>query len=393
MFSPAADRPVGHVCRQPIIGIDASRANRPLRTGVEWYAFHVIQELKKVVPPSFRVVLYSAEPLRDGLENLPPNWESRVLKWPPRRLWTQLRLAWETLARPTDLLFIPVHALPLLGRTRVVNTLHDVAFMPFPQTYGPLERLYQIFITWFAVRRAVKILTNTEFTKKELIERFGAAAGKIAVTPLGFDQALCRPAEPDALQSVLERYNIRQPYFIFLGRLEAKKNLSGLLRAFRSYAEKGGAGDLVLVGKRGYGYEKEHRSLDDMPADIRKRVMETGYACEDDMRFLLSGATALVFPSWYEGFGIPVIEAFACGTPVICSGTTALPEVAGDAALYADPNQPEEFAEQMRHVTTEAGLREGLIAKGRERVRQYSWEKTAAMTWDELKRLLRGSCG
>jgi len=243
----------------PVIGIDASRANASQRTGVEWYAFNVIQGLKKAVPAGRRVVLYSKEPLRDGLEDLPPNWESRVLAWPPRRFWTQLRLSWEMLRRPPDLLFVPAHALPLVLPRRSATTVHDVAFMALPKAYGRLERVYHRLTARFAVKRARLLLTVSDFSKAETLKYFGADPDRIVVTPLGYDRAVYGPAgDAAAAAKVLKRYHIGGPYFLFIGRLEAKKNLAGLLRAFTVFLEKYDAGrgfKLVLVGKRGLGYE------------------------------------------------------------------------------------------------------------------------------------------
>lgn len=373
------------------IGIDASRANYEKRTGTEWYAFNLIQELKSVIPQEHRVILYSTSPLRDGLEKLPPNWESRVLGWPPKRLWTQLRLSWEMLRRPPDLLFVPVHAMPVILPRRSVTTLHDVAFVSTPQAYTIFENWYQRFAVRFAAKHADAVLTVSEFSKKEIVRHFPVKPEKITVTHLGFDAGQCRPIDDEgALADCLKRYDITRPYFLFVGRLETKKNLGGLLRAFRAYHELRGPGHdehrLVLVGKRGYGYEQAMLALKGSEAEWH--VKETGYVCDEDMRYLYGGAEALVFPSWYEGFGLPVIEAFACGTPVIASRTTSIPEVAGSAALLIDPSKPEEIAEAMKRIVREPTLRQELKDKGLARSKAFSWRNTAIKTWDALQKTL-----
>ncbi|MFA6603239.1 MAG: glycosyltransferase family 1 protein [Patescibacteria group bacterium] len=376
-------------CSQPTLGIDASRANAAKRTGTEWYAFHLIQELKAVIPPSTRVVLYSKEPLRDGLENLPPNWESAVLKWPPGKFWTQLRLSWEMLRRPPTALFVPAHTLPLVLPRRSATTLHDVAFMVRKEAYTFAERLYHRFAARFAVRHAAALLTVSEFSKSEIIRFFGAKPEQIAVTPLGYDPKNCRMAESEPeIAAALSRYGIRRPYFLFVGRLEAKKNLSGLLQAFASFiADEPRPGyQLVLVGKRGVGYDaaaSEHAELFG-----KGRVREAGYVCPEDLHFLYSGATALVLPSWYEGFGLPVIEAWACCAPVIASRVASLPEVGGDAVEYCDPAKPESIAEAMRRLAGDNSRRAELIIKGTERLENYSWRRTAELTWETLRPLV-----
>ncbi|HSD11964.1 MAG TPA: glycosyltransferase family 1 protein [Patescibacteria group bacterium] len=372
--------------RVPTIGIDASRANRAQRTGVEWYSYHVIQGLKKLIPSTYRVLLYTEEPLRDGLEEHPPNWENRVLRWPPRRLWTQLRLSWEMLVRPPDLFFVPAHVVPMVTPKRTLTTLHDVAFMALPDAYRPIGRAYLTLMYRIAAARA-HILTVSEFSKGEIVRYFGADPGRITVTPLGFDAGRFGPATDDEIRARLHALGVRRPYFLFVGRLESKKNIGGLIAAFRRYRamRPGDEARLVLVGKSGYGYAREMRALGEAE---KLSVIQKGYVAPDDMRHLYGGATAFVFPSRYEGFGIPVLEAFACGTPVIASDVTSIPEVAGDAALFVNPGDPEDIARAMAKVADDPALRASLAAKGLERVKRYSWASTAEKTWNVMKDML-----
>jgi len=373
------------------IGIDASRANVAERTGTEWYAFHVIEGLKRLVPPDVRVFLYTREPLRDDLKDLPPNWENRVLSWPPRRLWTQLRLSWEMLVRPPDLLFVPVHVVPIILPKRSVTTLHDVAFVTQPAAYGLFERWYQQYAVWAASRHATAILTISEFSKSEIIKYFGTPAGKIFTTPLGYDpRTFFRPTDPAETSRRLRALGIVRPYFFYVGRVEWKKNIATLLRAFKSFKEKAGPADntlLVLAGKLGYGSEEALRPLNE-DEKLRRDVLMPGYVSHEDIRHLYAGALAFVFPSWYEGFGLPLIEAMACGTPVVAARSSCLPEVAGDAAIFADPANAEDLAHTLGRVANEPSLRADLVAKGLVRAPQYSWPKTAEMTWEVLKRNL-----
>lgn len=374
-----------------IIGIDASRANYEKRTGTEWYAYHLIQQLKTIIPAKHRVLLYSTTPLRDGLEKLPPNWESKVLKWPPKRLWTQLRLSWEMYRRPPDLLFVPVHAMPVILPKRSATTLHDVAFMSTPGAYSNSENRYQRFAVKFAVKYADAILTVSHFSKSEIVHYFGADPDKMTVTHLGYDAEMCKPVTDQKLiDDCLARYDVRKPYFLFVGRLEIKKNIVGLLRAFKIFHQHRGPGHveqfLALVGKRGFGYAEAMKELQGSEAEWH--VKETGYVCEDDLRYLYAGAQALVFPSWYEGFGLPIIEAFACGTPVIASRVASIPEVVGDAALLVDPANAEDIAGKMKRIALEPELRLRLIEKGFERAKMFSWRLTAEKTWAALEKTL-----
>lgn len=364
-----------------ILGIDASRAAAARKTGTEWYAYHVIEELKKIVPERHRVILYSAEPLEGESGRLPRHWENLVLAWPPRRLWTQARLSWEMFRRPPDVLFAPAHTLPLICPEKTATVIHDVAFMAGPEWYGFFERLYHRWAARWALWRADSLLTVSEFSKREISAYFGAAADEIAVAHLGADAA-CRPVAAPQARETAARYGVPKgkPYFLFVGRLERKKNIAGLLRAFEFVAAKHSDAYLLLVGKRGFGFDESLSGAD--------RVVEAGYVCAEDVPALYSGAIALVFPSWYEGFGIPVLEAWACGTPVIAAEAGSLPEVAGAAALFADPGNPEAIALAMSRLLGDPSERAHFARLGAERLKEFSWKKTAEAVWRALEPLL-----
>ncbi len=370
--------------RKIVIGIDASRANVAKRTGVEWYAFYLIQELKQLIPDSYQVVLYSREPLTYGLEKFPAHWESRVLAWPPKFLWTQMRLSFEMLIHPPDILFSPVHVLPLLLPKHAIVTVHDVAFMARREAYGFFGMLYLMLMTWYATWRA-HILTVSEFSKSEIVKFFGADPMRMTTTPLGFDTSTFGHVSKETIVTVTRRHEIIDPYFLFVGRLEKKKNLAGLLRAFRIFKEQHDANDsyrLVLIGKRGRGYDEAMQEI--AGSEVGASVRELGYVAQEDIPALYAGATAFVFPSFYEGFGLPVLEAFASGTPVITSHATSLPEVAGNGALYVDPAAPQAIAGAMRRLIADHGLREWLISCGRARANAFTWRATAEKTWEAL---------
>lgn len=377
---------------QKTIAIDASRANRLQRTGVEWYAYHLIQRLKTVIPAEYKVILYTEEPLRDGLEQLPANWASEVLEWPIKgrfRMWSQLRLSWEMLVHAPDLLFIPASMPPMLSPRRMLVTLHDAAFITMPEAYTFLGRMYNWLMYWVAIISST-VLTVSDFSKSELLRLFRPLARfeDIHVTRLGFDAARFHDIEEEEIAFRLKKNGISKPYFLFVGRLETKKNLAGLLKAFRAYRQSRPteATSLVLVGKPGCGYERDILALTD---DIRPYVQQLGYVAPEDMPAIYAGATALTFVSLFEGFGIPMLEAFACGTPVIGSDGTSFPEVAGDAALLVNPTDPAAVAQAMARVMDDAGLRADLRAKGHARVAEFSWEKCALQTWAVIEKMLQ----
>jgi glycosyltransferase involved in cell wall biosynthesis len=379
------------------IAIDASRANVEQKTGVEWYAFHVIQELKRIVPLEYRVVLYSREPLRGPLAELPPLWKSQVLSWPPKVMWSQFRLAWELLWHKPDVFFEPAHIVPFLfPQGRTVNTLHDVAYARFPKAYTPWGWFYFILTTTYAKLRRVRFIAVSEFSKREMVELFRVRPELIDVVPLApsLGNTSESVSESSSQEIVQKKYGIEKPYFLFVGRREAKKNIGRIVAAFGEFCVKNSDANgaapaqLVLVGKKGEGYERELA-----PYRNEKwftNILEHGYAPEADVIALYRGAHAFVFPSLYEGFGIPVLEAMKAECPVITSSTTSLPEVAGNAALLVEPTNVAAITKAMNRIWKEDGLREQLIANGEARVKEYSWKATAQKTWEVLERIAKG---
>ncbi|MBI2099356.1 glycosyltransferase family 4 protein [Candidatus Uhrbacteria bacterium] len=362
------------------LGIDASRANKNQKTGTEVYAWQLIRELQKIIPPETEALLYAREKLESLLALTASNWKEKILVWPPRFFWTVVRLSYEMLRRPPDLLWIPTHTIPFFAPKTIV-TVHDVGFLARPELYKWTDRVYHLFSTWRIIKSAEHIITVSEFSKREIMKYCRVPEEKISVTPLAADEIFYkRPAAE--ITEVQAKYNINEPYFIFVGTLEEKKNIRGLLSAFAVFIAKHQNAKLMLAGRPGFGWKKAKLLV---PWDS---VIAPGFVEQNDIPALISGALALILPSYYEGFGIPVLEAFALGTPVIASNSASLPEVGGGAALYFNPDKPEELAAAMGIIYKEPELREKLRAVGLERAKLFSWDKTAEATWNILKRFL-----
>lgn len=358
-----------------MIGIDASRANSEHRTGTEWFSYHVIQELKRIIPNEYQVVLYSKEPLRDALADLPSHWRSRVLRWPPQRLWTQMRLSLEMLFAPPDLLYIPSHTLPVIHPAQVVTVIHDVGFERLPELYGKSERAYHRFAVRFALKYASEIITVSAFTKKEIMDVYRVSGEQIHVIPNGLNAAR---------QSTPVHRNADTPYFFYLGRLERKKNTSRLVKAFAAFKKQYTKPmRLILAGARGYGSDEVDAMIQQEGMEDDVRIM--GWTPEKDVRVLLEQAQAFVFPSLYEGFGIPLLEAMQAGVPVLASDIPALREVADDAALFFDPASVASIAHALQQMAENSTLRTQCIERGKKRAAQFSWKKTAEQTWQRLQ--------
>lgn len=385
------------------IGIEASHANKPQKTGVENYCWHIIQGLKKQIPSSERVVLYSNTPLAGELAVLPPNWEVKILRWPFRKLWSQIRLSLELLIHPPDVFFAPGQLIPFFCPAKIVATMHDCAFLAFPQAYNFWGRQYLKWMNKLIIKRADLIITPSEFSKNEILRFYSIAAkfrfggnnineGRIEVIPEAYDADVFKvgsgspsSAAPQEGESyVLKRSSVTRPFIMSVGRLEEKKNTLGIIKAFNILKKEPSNNPLklLLVGQPRVGYEKIKREINLSP--YKADIITPGWVSEADVASLLSMAAVFVFPSFYEGFGLPVLEAMACGCPAVLSEGVSLSEVGGDAALYTDPADVSAMASAVSKLLSDHNLRAEKIKAGLARARLFSWEIAAQKTWSLL---------
>ncbi|TSA45395.1 glycosyltransferase family 1 protein [bacterium] len=362
-----------------ILGIDASQANRKNRSGTEWYAYFLIREFSKLLAnrPDILVRLYIRPPARaDLLENLPPNFQISALRWPLKYFWVQARLSWELFMNPPDVLLCPAHTIPLHHPARTFTTLHDIGFEDFPELYDPISRFYHRWSARFAVKNAYHLFTISQFSKYRIIEKYHCKESRISAVYLGYNETRFKVLPKDLVEPVVERYGLRfKEYFLFVGRLEPKKNIMGTVRA---YEASGCTKPLVFVGKKIAVLDVEEY-LAERP-NLASRVKFLGYVAEEDKSALFAGAEIFVFPTFYEGFGLPIIEAQAVGTPVVTSSTASNSEVAGKGALLVDPNNSQQIADALTRFSKDPGLREEKVREGLENVKRFSWAITARET-------------
>ncbi|MGQ9521802.1 MAG: glycosyltransferase family 4 protein [Anaerolineae bacterium] len=362
--------------RAPVIGVDASRSISSRPTGTETYSLRLIQALLSLNPP-WRVRLY----FRQTPPDIFPEADLRVIPFP--RLWTHIRLSWEMALRPPDLLFVPAHVLPPIHPRRSLVTVHDLGYRYFPRAHTRFQWVYLDLSTRWNARAATHVLAVSEATRADLVRIYGTPPAKVTVAYPGYDESLTPVRDPAVLAAVRNRYGIPGEYFLYLGTLQPRKNLARLVEAFSRLSTRA---VLVLAGQKGW-------LADDLFGRIRRlglegRVLCTGYVPPEDRAPLLSGALAFVFPSLYEGFGLPVLEAQACGCPVICSSTSSLPEVAGDAALQVHPEDVAALADAMARLEDDPDLRRELVERGFVNLRRFSWERCARTVLQVLERLL-----
>ncbi len=387
-----------------IIGIDASRANIRERTGTEQYSFQIIRHLTSI-DRDHRYVLYvNAAPLEE-LRSLGPHVTVRVLNWAPRLLWSQLRLSWEMLVHPPDVLFVPAHTIPIIHPKRTVTTVHDIGFERNVALYGNRqiggrgligmllniavrivtfgrysnsELDYHRWSARFAASHASHLLTDSEFTKRDIIEHYHVDPSHISVVYLGFDASVYRRPSAEITERTLSQHGVTAPYLVFVGRLEKKKNILALIEAFDTAKKLIPTLSLVLIGKAGLGWEEAETYLREH--DLERSVNVLGWQPNETAIALIAGATAMVFLSEFEGFGLPLLESFAIGTPVIASDRGSIPEVGGNAALMVDPHDAASVARVIYSVHTDPSLRNKLINLGRERTQKFSWDTAARQT-------------
>ncbi|MEK7618802.1 MAG: glycosyltransferase family 1 protein [Patescibacteria group bacterium] len=366
------------------IGIDASRATRARKTGTEWYSYHLIKNLLECDKES-TYVLYTQ---KNGEFNppflIPQNAKQKKLWWPAPYLWTQGRLSLEMLTRSPDTLFVPSHSLPIVTAPRTVTTVHDVGFRQWKSLIPASDYAYLEWSTRFALQHASPIIAISSFTRDELVRLFGADPAAIRVVPLGYDEEMYRPLlDPEYCNLLLDRCKIRKPFILCIGRIDGRKNIGVLLRAFERLKSRHPDLSLVLVGPRGAGSAGLLRSLS--ASRYADSIHLRGWVREEDKVGLLNACECFVFPSLYEGFGLPILEAQACGAPIACSNTTALPEVAGAGAVYFDPHSISDITEKIEQVISDSSVRERIRHEGFANVKNYSWKKTAEATRDILR--------
>lgn len=364
-----------------LIGVDASRATATHRTGTEYYSLRLIQALLELDTPHRFRLYFSRAPGSHALSLVEAgNSESRVIPFP--RLWTHIRLGLEVAVQPPDVLFVPSHVLPLSTRVPAVATVHDLGYRYHPEAHPRRQRWYLDWSTRHNARAAQVIVTDSEATKTDLVKFCGIQASKAIVAYPGIDDHLAPVADPGEMAAALARYGITGDYLIHIGTLQPRKNLVRLVQAFAQVAVDSTV-QLALAGKQGWFYDELYAQVKGLGLENRVRFL--GYVADEDKPALLSGAVAYVFPSLYEGFGFPVLEAQACDTPLICSDSSSLPEVAGDGAVFFDPLDASALALAMKRVLRDPDLRAILVERGRRNLQRFSWRSCAEQVMGALE--------
>jgi glycosyltransferase involved in cell wall biosynthesis len=365
------------------IGIDA-RLTYHQRAGISRYTLHLLEELACLDRENEYVVFQhrkQPEPLINA-----PNFQRRTLYTPVHTRAEQIMLRLELMLHPLDLLhstdFIP----PLYSPIPSVITVHDLGFLRWPHFLTEDNATYYSQIDR-AVRHARHIIVPSHSTRNDVIGQLGVPKSKISV----IYEAVAPIYQPLPVEStraaISQKYKIPENYIIFVSTIEPRKNIGGLLQAFHYLREKYNVKDtgLVFVGKRGWLYEEVFKTVEEL--GLKESTFFVGRVPDEDLRSLYVGARCHVHPAFYEGFGLPPLEAMACGTPTIVSNISSLPEVVGDAALLVDPNEWEEIAVAMHRLLSDRDLHAELRQKGLQRASIFSWKRAAVETLEVYKQV------
>jgi glycosyltransferase involved in cell wall biosynthesis len=366
------------------VAIDCSAIPRQ-RAGAGVYTYELVRALA-AVEGDHEIVAFARRGLFDDLDCD----RCRVVHVEPRArasrlVWEQTRLPGLLRRDNIDVLHSPHHHTPIVARgVQRVVTFHDVTFMLLPDRYPITRRLYMNAVTRASARVADAIITPSQTVRRDVIERLGPSPGRVVAIPEAAAERF-RPAGATAVETVREKYALPDGYVLSVGSLEPGKNRDALFRALARLRTRGIDCVLAVAGQRAWNADADEAMLGEL--SLRDRVRFLGYVADDDLPALYSGATLFAFPSLYEGFGLPVLEAMACGVPVVTSNLSATAEVAGDAALLVDPRDVDALAGAMRRLLTEDELRSSLRRRGLERAGQFSWDRTARETLDVYRRV------
>ena len=353
-----------------LIGIDASRSYGAAPTGTEVYSREITSALLRSGSTyQFRLYTRAIPPP----ELCPPcgDYEIRTIPFP--RLWTHLRLSAEMIAHSPDALIVPSHVLPLAHPRRSLVTVHDLGYLHFPQAHLPFDRFYLDLSTRWNVRTAVRVIVDSNATLQDLVRFYNVNPEKILVVHPAPPGSFNHPMPgPDEIAQVKRRHQIVGEYLIAIGTIHPRKNYERLFETFQGLAENY---QLVIIGKKGWLFQEILASAEKL--QVAGRIKFLDYVADADLPSLYSGSRLCVFPSLYEGFGFPILEAQACGTPVVCSNTSSLPEVAGDAAEFFDPLDVRAISNAISRVLHNGAHRAELVAKGTANLKRFSWTHAA----------------
>jgi len=347
------------------IGVDASKIADSQRTGLGNTILPIILGLRSIDKTN-QYILYTGKPLPK--EILSENFEERLI--PSFAFWHSIKLPATLRKDNLDLFFEMTYRLPKGLPKRAITILHDFAFKYFPECYSSLEKYLQEKTVHTAIKKAEKIIVSSEANKQDLIKFYNCPVQEIVVIPFGLGNPNSK------IEEASEIAKLKVPFFLTVGRLEKRKNTLNIIKAFNIFKEQtNSSAKLVLAGKPGYGAKEIENEI--IASKYKSDIIKLGFVSEGNLNFLYAKALALIYPSLYEGFGFPALEAMQKSTPVLTSNVPTLREIVGNGALLVDPTKIEEISQGMYKLYKDMNIRSTLITKGKENIKRFSWEQTS----------------
>ena len=372
------------------IAIDAHSVGAKLG-GNESYAVNLIEALAQIDDVNDYVVYVTTDEAFVRFHQRWPNFKVHVTRPHTPLIRIPLTLSAELRRHPVDVLHVQFTAPPFCP-CPVVVSVHDLSFEHLPHTFNRRSRTQLRLTVRHSVKKAARVLALSEHSRRDIIETYGVNPQRISAIPLAAPAHFGPVHDNSELQRVRHTYGIEGDYILSVGSIQPRKNLARLVKAYALLRRRNAVdklSKLVLVGKYAWLYDETLRALDDN--GVRDSVILTGYVPEADLPALYSGALGFIYPSYFEGFGLPPLEAMKCGTPVIVSNTTSLPEVVGDAGITVDPLDVEAIADAIALLHKDSSLREELSVKGQARAQLFDWRNTARRTLSVYEQVVQES--
>jgi glycosyltransferase involved in cell wall biosynthesis len=360
--------------------------------GIGWFAHETLRRIVKNHPEHEFIFFFDRLWHPDFL--FAPNVKPVLLKPQARHpflyyLWTEWSIPYALRKYKADLYFSPDHLGSLHTKVPTVITLHDLAFAHYPEFMDKMHRWHYRHYLPRHARHARRIIAVSEFTKSDIIEQLKIDPDKIDVVHNGAHEHY-RPLPYEECETIREKYTGGEEYFLFTGALHPRKNIINLLKAFVQFKRRQRSSiKLVIVGRMAWQFDEIVQAKKRMP--FKEDVIWTGYMDVAELAKVTAAAYALVYPSLFEGFGIPILEAMACHVPVIISNTSSMPEVAGDAGLLVNPHSVADIAAKMMAIYKDERLREKLVAAAMVQKDKFSWDLAAEKLWESLMKAAKGS--
>lgn len=370
------------------IGIDGYEANTKELVGVGTWGYELIHHLYDIDTKNSYVIFLPTAP-NNHLPKERENWRYRII--PSYGLWTISFLPFGiwTNREKIDVFFSPTHYIPRFVDIPRVVSIMDLSYIHYPEMFRTKDLFQLKNWTAYSVKHAKKIITISEFTKSEIIKYYQVPKEKIIVAYPGcniIQDQISNSKNQKYILNIKKKYHIDGEYLLFVGTLQPRKNIVRLIEAFNRAIKQCNnlTMKLVIVGKKGWLYHEIFQKVKNLK--LEDRVRFSGFVSDNDMPYLYAGARCFVLPSLYEGFGLPVIEAMVCGTPIVISNNSSLPEVGGEAAIYIDPQNTESIKEGiMRALQLNNKKKNELIKKARGQISKFSWQKCAEIVLKTLK--------